>query len=380
MKTVTCLGQPSWKFASDRVEAFITRAGGQLAPVKFRLGNKTISPFSVAPWAEEKLPATLPPLLQALRGDFFCAPFGGNEKPYRGEAHPPHGETANADWNFESLKGEGGITALHLSLKIRARRGRIDKFVFLRKGETAIYSRHVISGLAGRMSMGHHAMLKFPDEECSGILTTSPIRFAQVVPPGFELPVKRGYTSLKDGATFQRLDRVPRADGRMADISRYPARRGFEDLAMIAHQARPDFAWAAVTFPKERYVWFALKDPRVLQSTVLWMSNGGRHYAPWNGRHVNVLGVEDVTAYFHLGIEPSASANGVNRRGVATSLVLRKEAPLIVNYIMAVAAIPAGFASVRQIVPDKKGVTLISPAKKRVSVPLHLPFLYESAS
>jgi hypothetical protein len=51
---------------------------------------------------------------------------------------------------------------------------------------------------------------------------------------------------------------------------------------MVAHEATPEFAWTAVIFPEQRYVWFALKNPRLLRS------NGGRHYAPWHGRHVSV--------------------------------------------------------------------------------------------
>ena len=110
------------------------------------------------------------------------------------------------------------------------------------------------------------------------------------------------------GAEFTSLDRVPLADGGFTDLSRYPARRGFEDLAMVVADDSLPFAWNAVTFAAEGYAWFAIRDPRVLRNTVLWISNGGRHYPPWNGRHVNVLGIEDVTAYFHDGV--AASADG----------------------------------------------------------------------
>ena len=377
MKTVLSFGQPSWRFASDRVDAAITRMGGHLAPVSFKLGKRSVSPFSVAPWAEEKPVPGLPKLLQALRGDFFCAPFGGNEEAWRGEAHPPHGETANSTWHFKSLTQKDGNAALHLSLPTQIRKGRVDKHLFLPKGETAIYSRHVLSGMTGRMNLGHHATLKFPEAEGSGHISTSRLQFAQVLPVPFENPAQGGYNSLKVGATFTRLDKVPKSDGGTTDLSRYPARRGFEDLAMLVHRDRPDFAWTAVVFPAEEYVWFALKDPRVLQSTVLWMSNGGRHYAPWNGRHVNVMGLEDVTSYFHCGVAPSLRANGINRRGIATSLPLDPEMPLIVNYIMAVAAIPRGFDKVKAITPEKNGVMLLATSGQRVLSPLDLSFLYE---
>ena len=74
-------GQPSWVVRSSHVHACLTRLGGHLGPVSFRLGGRTVSPFSVAPWAEEPEARETIPLLRALRGDFFCAPFGGNGTP-----------------------------------------------------------------------------------------------------------------------------------------------------------------------------------------------------------------------------------------------------------------------------------------------------------
>ena len=378
MKTVLSFGQPSWRFKSDKVNATITRLGGHLAPVEFQLGKKTVAPYAIAPWAEEKTSPGLPKMLQALRGDFFCAPFGGNDEAWKGEKHPAHGETANAIWKFESLEQKDRDVALHLSLKTRIRKGRVDKVLFLRKGETAIYSRHILSGMSGRMNIGHHATLKFPEGEGSGQISTSRFQSGQVLPVPFEDPAQGGYNSLKAGATFKRIDQVPKADGTMADLSRYPARRGFEDLVMLTHRDHADFAWSAVAFAKEGYAWFALKDPRVLQSTVFWMSNGGRHYAPWNGRHVDVMGIEDVTAYFHCGLAPSLKANAVNGRGVATSLPLYPEFPLVVNYIMAVAAIPRGFEKVKSITPEKDGVMLQATSGQKIFAPLDLSFLYET--
>jgi hypothetical protein len=376
MKLNRVHGQPSWLFASDKVEAAITRQGGHLAPVKFHLPRRVVEPYSIAPWAEEKLDKTIPPLLQSLRGDFFCAPFGGNENPYRGERHPPHGETANAWWKLESIKECNAGTQLHLSLKTKVRAGRIDKLISLRRGETGIYCRHILSGMSGKMALGHHATLKFPEAEGSGLISTSPISRGQVLPVPFEIPARRGYSSLKTGARFSRLDQVPTCDGTKTDLSRYPARRGFEDLVMLTHRASPSFAWTAVTFPEEGYVWFALKDPRVLRSTVLWISNGGRHYPPWNGRHLNVMGLEDVTACFHLGLAESARKNLISRRGIPTHLNLKAAAPLVVNYIMGVAAIPGLGGRVKKISPNAHGITLHRTKGIPVHVPLDLSFLY----
>jgi hypothetical protein len=357
----------------------VTQLGGHLGPVRFRLPHGSVEPFSVAPWAEEKLPADSPNVLRALRGDFFCAPFGGSDKAYRGERLPIHGETANSTWKFESLAKSKLETVLHLSMRTKVRKGCAEKFVRLRRGETAVYSRHVLSGMTGKMSYGHHATLKFPDAPGSGLISTSPITYARVSTLPFENPAQGGYQGLKPGAAFSRLDAVPALDGSMADLSSYPARRGFEDLVMIAHQAATDFAWTAVTFPKHRYVWFALKDPRVLASTVFWISNAGRHYAPWNGRHTAVMGLEDVTSLFHYGIAASVEKNPFSERGIATSVDLKPFAPLVVNYIMAVAPVPAKWGPVKSIERVARGVMLHADRGRAVFAPLDVDYLYAGA-
>jgi hypothetical protein len=359
-------GQDCWRIAAGNLEAFVTKLGGHLGPVRF--GN--IQPYSVAPWAEERLDPATPPILRVLRGDFFCLPFGINATPWRGERHPVHGEPANATWNLESQHGGH----LHLSLRTKVRPGRVDKLIWLRD---AVYCRHVISGMSGPMSVGHHAMLRF---QTPGVISTSRFVRGQVLPVPFELPEQRGYQALKPGATFASLGRVPLLSGGVTDLSRYPARRGFDDLAMLVSDDTLPLGWTAVTFPKERYVWFALKDPRVLRQTVLWISNGGRHYPPWNGRHVNVMGLEEVTGYFHLGLAESARRNPLAAAGHPTCLQLRADVPLTVNYIMAVSPIPAGFDRVATIraEADGRAVRLRSASGQSIRVSLDVSFLQET--
>jgi hypothetical protein len=334
----------------------------------------------VAPWAEE--PAArdpkLPAILRVLRGDFFCAPFGANATPHRGEQHPVHGETANARWKLEGLDSFAPIHALHLSLRTSVRKGRVDKRIFLVDGHNAVYSEHEISGMSGPMNVGHHAMLRFPERPGSGLIATSRFVHGQVFPDRFEDPAQGGYSWLRAGAEFSSLAKVPTVDGGTTDVSRYPARRGFEDLVMLVADPDLPFAWTAVTFPRERYVWFALKDPRVLAETVFWISNGGRHYAPWDGRHVGVLGLEEVTSYFHYGLAEAARPNPFSRAGYPTCLLLRKDRPLFVRTIMAVASVPAGFGRVASIrpVPGRDAVEIRDEGRRKVTAAVDVDFLF----
>ena len=374
-------GQPSWRLASSSVEAFVTELGGHLGPITFDRKGRKLQPYSVAPWAEEETDPSLPSIIKALRGDFFCLPFGGNTTPFGRERHPIHGETANARWQFRSLETKAGRSCLHLSLKTKVRPGQVDKRIWVVDGQNTVYSQHVVTGMSGPMNLGHHAMLKFPDLPGSGFVTTSRFVYGQVFPQAFELPENLGYSWLKPGAEFKSLERVPTQNGETADLTRYPARRGFEDLVMLVSDAKAPFAWTAVSFPRERYVWFALKDPRVLRETVFWLSNGGRHYPPWNSRHINVMGLEEVTSYFHIGLAESACKNPISRKGFPTCLALNPKKPLVVSYIMGMADIPAGFDRVVSIRPvqGNRAILLKSASGKQAQAAVDVSFLQAGA-
>jgi len=253
-------GERSERITSDSVEAFVTHQGAHMAPVSFSIGDSKIQPYSVAPWAIVDSPAAsdianLPPLLRVLRGDFFCMPFGSSETPYNGIDDPGHGEPANAKWTV--LRNTSDSVELMLDLNLRS--GSVTRKIHVNDGESAVYQQQIIKGLEGPMSFGMHAMIKF---NSPGFLSTSPIRFGQVCPTPFELPEKGGYCALAQGARFTTLEAVPMINGEMTDLTVYPSRDGFEDLVMVSAAGDPEFAWSAVTFPEEGFLWLQLKDPR----------------------------------------------------------------------------------------------------------------------
>ncbi len=359
-------GQKSWMLKSDQVKACITRRGGHIGPVTFDRKNRAIEPYSVAPWAKEKVDNEMPDILKVLRGDFFCMPFGGNDSPYKDEQHPLHGETANSKWEWGGITKEDGAQTMHLAMDTTVREGHVDKFVRLVDGQNAVYSQHVISGMKGPMTLGHHAMLRFPEREGSGLISTSPFVHGQVFVEPTEDPAKGGYSILKPGAEFSDLAKVPMIDRRHTDVSLYPARKGFEDIVILVSDPKAAMAWTAVSFPEEGYVWFALKDPKVLASTLLWLSNGGRYYQPWSGRHASVLGLEEITGFFHYGLAESARKNVLSEKGFKTSVNLRADRDLVVNYVMAVAPTPEGFGKVASIGRGEEQQVVITDVNGKV--------------
>jgi len=373
MKKQRTLGEETWMVESRTVEAGVTATGGHLWPARFRVGDRWVEPLSAAPWTQEPAARRLPAILRVLRGDFFCLPFGGNAESWRGETHPLHGETANRRWKREPA---ADAHTLHFSLRTRTRPGRVDKYISVAPGQTAIYQRHVVRGFPGPAPLGYHAMLRAEKPESLRI-SVGPFVRGQVPPGELESAAAGGYSCLRPGAVFSSLKKVPRADGGRADLSVYPAREGYEDLVMLMSDPRPRLGWTAAVDREAGWVWFNLKNPRVLRSTIFWISNGGRHMAPWNGRHRGVIGLEEVTSYFHFGLAPSVRSNPLRRAGVATCVDFTPDRALEFNTIMAMAAAPRDFDEVADIraLAGKQGVELRSVSGRRVRVPLNLEFL-----
>lgn len=368
------MGQPSWRIKTRGAEAFITQLGGHLAPVNFQLGKKTVQPFEIAPWAGEKLSPDTDAVLKPLRGDFFCLPFGGNGKAFRGKKFIAHGQTAGDTWTLKDIAQTSANSVLTAVRKLSTG-GQVEKHIELRANESVVYQHHTISGVSGPMPLGHHPILQFPDEPGAAYISTSKFVWGQVYPEPAENPAQRGYSALKPGGVFTSLASVPTIFGDTADLSRYPTRRGYEDIVLMASDRTLPFAWTAAAFPKQGYVFFSLKNPRVLASTLFWISNGGRHYAPWNGRHINAMGVEEITGYFHAGIADSARHNHLNDLGIPTVCQLSARKPLAVNFIMGVAPISKKFTHVSDIIATDGGVKIISASGEDTETCVDLSFL-----
>ena len=372
--------QPSVILATKDVEVAVTTRGGHMAPVTFfRSSDRPVQPYYVSPWQDEA-PLPMPaPVLVTLRGDFFCMPFGGNSAEVAGEKHPPHGEIVGEPWKVVGTKQAGDVSTLTMEIDTKVRKGRVIKDLSLVDGQNAVYSRHTIEGFAGRAPLGHHATLAMPEKEGAVRIATSPIRFGMTCPGVFSDPKQREYQALLPGAKWTDLAKVPVAwkGAADADLTRLPGRHGYADLVQLVNEPSEKTggpAWTTATFPADGYLWFALKDPAVLTTTVFWMENHGRHGHPWNGRN-NCLGLEDVTAFFADGLAASVSDNLLSKEGIATAVTLTADKPTTVNYIQGVVRIPEGFDNVKTLEFPPGEVTFVSTTGKRVTAPVRHEFL-----
>lgn len=372
--------EPSWVIENDTVRIALTLKGGHMAPVTFfRKSDAPVQPYYVSPWQGEGK-TVQPPVLGPLRGDFFCLPFGG-DSVVKGVTHTTHGEPATAPWRAGSLEQSDALTRITLTMAGSTLKGRITKSISLVPGRNTIYIRHVLEGFDVRTSLGHHATLAGGDQPDTLLLSTSPVQFGQVSPrPPHTFTSDGEYNALLAGASFRSLDKVPTVWKEMPfdSCAAFPRRRGFCDLVQVYNKPTGGPAWVTAVNPSQGWLWYALKDPAVLPSTLFWMENYGRHADPWRGRNC-CLGLEDVCGYFANGLAASVKKNELNEKGILTALKLSPLRPTAINYIQGVTRIPKGFGRVRTARFQEGMATFVGQSGKTAAAAVDHGFLFSGA-
>jgi hypothetical protein len=324
--------------------------GGVLWPMVVTDGGQRVDLMHKAPWRADEVPAGSPPHHVGLRGDFFCAPFGGGP--------PLHGWTANGRWDVVAV----GPGMIHAVLDPPVMGARVEKVLAVRDGHPFVYQRHLFAGGTGGLPVANHAMVSLPQ---GGLVTTSPKAFFQTPPAPLETDPARGrsllaYPARGDMAAF------PWADGGVADLGRYPLGEGHEDFVIGVEAWGHAFGWTAVA-RAEGDLFLSLRRADRLPLTMFWHSNGGRHYAPWSSRHRGVLGVEEGVGHGLLGEAKLAV-------GQPEDLVLAPEGVVEVRHVIGSIAWPGGEA-VADVVPEPGGLTVTGVAGTRRMVAFDAGFL-----
>jgi hypothetical protein len=291
-------------------------AVGHLADLVIETDGRILRPLHRAPWLDEPpetLPAGLPEGTARLSGDFLCAPFSASDV----EPAPLHGWTANSAWDVTTSAAiEDGWRAV-FRLRRTVMGATVDKILTLRDGHPFLYQEHVFTGGSGAVPVAHHAMTGMRD---GGRLAFSPKTLAATPETALEPDPARGRFLLAYPARTDDLSAFPAADGSSVDLAAYRMDRRHEDFVTLVEADHGGPGWTAVARRAERDLVLVLKDPAALPVTMLWISNGGRDYAPWSGRHRGVLGIEDGRTA--IGHAASLGDNWLKRQGIATAFEL----------------------------------------------------------
>jgi hypothetical protein len=323
----------------------------------WRVGGR--QPLHAAPWRDEpdvQDDQDLHPVNRRLAGDFLCMPFGRDDVG----GDPPHGLTANTPWDVVQQD------VAHATLRLRAlpRGATVTKHVRL-VGE-ALLQTHEIEGGAGEVTLAHHPMSRMAE---GGRLSFSPKRAALTDPEPQH--AGRNLWALNQLRGDLHLDR---ADGGRWDLHDYPAGHAVEDFAILVEARDARLGWTVLMRNAEDDMLVVLKDPRVLPVTMLWVSNGGRDFSPWNGRHRGVLGIEDGCAAGAGGLRAALGDTRISAFGLPTTLSLGPRH--VIRHAMASLPRPPGWSEVTDVRLADGRLHLTERSGATVSVPFpddHFP-------
>jgi len=329
----------TWSIEWSHGHATVHAGAGALGRTDFRLDDgRTVNPFYEAPWLGRAEPVE-PPVMTNLRGDWACLPFGhpygadegltgawakaaaaAVDRPLTLGETIQHGYGANVDWRLVSQTA----AALTIAVDYPAESpiAGLTRTIRPVPGQAAIdVSVEIGARVPCRRPFGFHP--NFALRGAPGSFRIEPGRFAF----GLTHPTgERGVSMTKREARFSSLGEAPLASGGTAPFDRLPLAEDTEEIVQLCGIDGS----VRLLDEAERAAWTLTFD-KTLPSLLLWMSNRGRRYDPWNGRNL-CLGVEPIASAFDLGTPASVAPNPIADAGVPTALTLDPAKPVTVGF------------------------------------------------
>ena len=302
---------------SGNVGASVQRFGAMVTG-HFRVDGQDVSPLYEAPWPD--YPAD--PMLGHLKGDFLCVPFGiapeslehfpaGWSQLSPGRTPYGHGYAANTEWDVEWAQAD--------AIRLRADYPEGDAVAWVARevscaDDAVTITDEIAMRRDARLPLGLHPMLRLPEEP--GAATLIPPACAAIA----TYPVPSDASAiLQPDARFASLSEAPLRDGGTIDLSRLPLDAATEELVLLCDVATPSVSLVNHAAGYEVTLEW---DATLLRHCLLWISNRGRAFPPWNGRNL-CLGVEPITSAFDLGTDVAAATNPLSATGLATAVDLQ---------------------------------------------------------
>jgi len=328
-----------WNFGSLDLHS----AGGMLGGVALKDGARTLRPFYEAPWIGEAALPDEPTLLDQLRSEFPCIPFGSPSYPvervidsWKQSVTPPaaadptldasdsllHGYVCVGSWKL--IRQTDSSIEIAVDYPAGSAISRVSRVVSADGDAPALdFSVTIEARKKARRPMGVHPNLALPSVPGKFRIEPGEFQFGVVHPAGPEPGVSRA----KPGALFENLANVSMRENGSARFDRLPFEYATEEIVELCGidgsvKLYDDEAKAAY-----RLTW----DASILPSLLLWISNRGRSYPPWNSRNVCV-GVEPLVGAFDLGYHAAMARNPINEKGVDTARTLIPGEPTRIDY------------------------------------------------
>lgn len=293
--------QLDWQFGHAELQAL----GGMLGPLHFQLADgRQLGVLHVAPWSDMAQTAELPGIMQRLRGEWPCVPFGRVDCPSNLPAgwlpqQPDdiwlHGYAANHSW--QCLEAGPHRVRLAIDYPSDSPVARIERSIEIDPLSSALdIVLTVWAKRKTRLPVGLHPTFRLPAATGRAKLVLGQHTGVFSYPVGAEMGVSR----LLPETRSESLSCMAGVEGPM-DLSQLPLAYATEELIQVraVNGNRTSAPFALHYLDEEIYVglWW---DTEILPDLMLWLSNGGRADFPWLGRHF-ALGAEPVNSLFDLG-------------------------------------------------------------------------------
>ena len=307
-----------------------TARGGVLHDLVVEDEGQGIAPFHRAAWNVAQVPPDSPPHQRWLGGDFLAAPMGPDALIGLAGLHGP---AANGNWHV--LPTPPGCLRAVLDGAVQG--ASVVKELSVEANQPVLYQRHLFIGGTGGLPASNHAMLSVPN---GAKLSFSRKRWWETLPEPLE--TTRGRSCLAYPRRSETAADFPGAMGDAVNLHRYPWGEAHEDFVTGVEDPESNLGWTAVVRPVEGDLILCLKNPRALPMTMLWHSNGGRDYAPWNSRHRGCLGVEDGAALPVLGLSHQESPDPLTAAGQPALLALDATGTVEMRHVLGACHWPSG--------------------------------------
>ena len=304
---------------NEKCRVELDSCGGMLFAA-FKKPDREIHPLFERAWGSDA-----DEFMSHLRGEFMATPFGAAPEDM---THFPevwqcvkepvpdgyaHGEGAHLPW---TLVEQGEDTLYIEAVYTEGAIEKVRKYVRLDRERFAVHIEDELwIAEDDRLPLGLHPMFALAKEPGK----------TRILPPEAEaiwtypVPLEESSILLPDSAV-EDLGHVPDRKGNTRDMRRLPLPEETENLLMLCKVKEGRFR---VVNEEADYTVELRWDTRYLQHCVLWFSNRGRAYAPWNGQNV-CLGVEPVTSAFDLGTAISQADNPLRQMGYETAYPVHK--------------------------------------------------------
>ncbi len=304
-------------------------------------------------------------------GTFPCVPtFGGGDGLEPADS-PPHGHTANLEWDLSKTHTTADYSYAKWEMDApkpwQLKYTKYDILDAHNPTHTLLIEVENTGDSKQKINLAWHTTIGEPLLCDNGLLSCSSDQYA-IPPLGSEFDDTGNY---KRGAKFNSLKKVPLEnpveDNSFEDLSNYKLHTGYAHL-ISAQMPKTDMGWASFINPHLKAGFLTISPPPILDHMLspnfcnFWTQRGGRYFTPWanekNGPdHSKALGMEMSIGYFANGLKESLEHPNFLERDTYVTLEPKQKVRFCVINLMFT---PEFLGAVQNIELQDQGINVIS--------------------